>query len=110
MKLETKIMAFVLFIEGILGLVSTFTETDFSFVLGDYGTIFSTYPILGILAFLVTTIMFLLVTLSEHKIGYGMLIALLIFGLYAIPLGAIISIVFLLWILAEYNKFEAECL
>ena len=109
MRDETKVMAFVVFIEGILGLFQIYDTVNFDFVLGDYATIFSTYPMLGVLTFLITLITFALVILEE-KVGYGMLVALILFGLFAIPLGTIISIIFLIWILAEYEKFRTECL
>ena len=108
MKTETKFMAFVLFIVGILGLVSAYESYNWiDAILGDYATIFNTYTTLGILAFLITTIMFILVVFAEHKLGYGMLITLLLFGILAIPIGAIISVIFILWIIAEYKKFDA---
>jgi len=109
MKEETKLMAFVLFIEGILGLFSGFTTVNVDIMLGNYATIFNTYPMLGFTAFLITLITLIFV-LMENKIGYGMLIALILFGLYAIPIGAIISIIFLIWIMLEYEKFKTECL
>ena len=106
MKDLVKGMALLLLIGSILGVASTVTTSDtIDLFLGKYSEIFSTYHVLALLSFLITAITTVFI-FADYKVGYGMLITLILFGLFAYPIGTIISLIFLIIIFGEYKEFK----